>query len=99
VALDAGGLLYSTDALAGRVGMVVHPWEVSVARDMPSDSALNHVTAPIAALVPVGNRVRVRIGPLTAELTAPSAERLGLAPGEVVVAMFKATATRLVPLA
>jgi molybdate transport system ATP-binding protein len=99
VALEAGGLLYSTDELAGRVGAVVHPWEVSVAREMPADSALNHVTAPIAAIVPTGNRVRVRIGPLTAELTAASAARLGLAPGEVVVATFKATATRLVPLA
>jgi len=99
VALDAGGLLFSTDAIDGRVGAVVHPWEVSVAREMPADSALNHVTAPIAALVPTGNRVRVRVGPLTAEVTAASVERLGLRPGEIVIATFKATATRLVPLA
>jgi molybdate transport system ATP-binding protein len=99
VALDEGGLLFSTDAIAGRVGAVVHPWEVAVARQAPADSALNHVTAPIAALVPTGNRVRVRIGPLTAELTAASVERLALRPGEIVVATFKATATRLVPLA
>jgi molybdate transport system ATP-binding protein len=99
VALDAGGLLYSTDTLEGRVGAVVHPWEVAVARETPVDSALNHVTAPIAALVPSGNRVRVRVGPLTAELTAASVERLALGPGEIVVATFKATATRLVPLA
>jgi hypothetical protein len=39
------------------------------------------------------------VGPLAAELTAASAERLGLRVGEVVVASFKATATRLVPLA
>jgi molybdate transport system ATP-binding protein len=99
VALDAGGLVYSTDAGEGKVGAVVHPWEVAVARETPADSALNHVTAPIAALVPSGNRVRVRVGPLTAELTAASVERLALRPGEVVVATFKATATRLVPLA
>jgi molybdopterin-binding protein len=43
--------------------------------------------------------VKVRVGPLTAELTAASTARLGLAPGQVVVASFKATATRLVPLA
>jgi molybdopterin-binding protein len=72
---------------------------VSVAREAPTDSALNHVTAPIVSLVPAGNRVRIRVGPLTAELTAASAERLGLAAGDVVVASFKATATRLVPLA
>jgi molybdate transport system ATP-binding protein len=99
VVLDAGGIVYSTDEATGRVGAVVHPWEVSVAREAPADSALNHVTAPIAALVPSGNRARVRVGPVTAEVTAASAERLGLRPGEIVVASFKATATRLVPLA
>jgi molybdopterin-binding protein len=40
--------------------------------------------------------VRVRIGPLTAEVTAASAERLSLRRGEVVTATFKATATRIV---
>jgi molybdopterin-binding protein len=39
------------------------------------------------------------VGPLTAEVTSASAERLALAEGEPVVASFKATATRLVPLA
>jgi molybdate transport system ATP-binding protein len=99
VALETGGFLFSTDELEGRVGAVVHPWEISVAREAPADSALNHVRAPILALTPTGNRVRIRVGPVTAELTAASAERLRLAPGEVVVASFKATATRLVPLA
>ena len=46
----------------------------------------------------MGNRRRVRVGPLTAEITAASAERLGLKEGDVVVAAFKATATRLTPL-
>ena len=99
IVLETGGFLYSTDELEGHVGIVVHPWEVSVAREAPADSALNHVRAPIVAVTPTGNRVRIRVGPLTAEVTAASAERLGLRPGEVVVASFKATATRLVPLA
>jgi molybdopterin-binding protein len=43
--------------------------------------------------------VRVRVGPLTAEITAASAERLALRPGDVVFASFKASGTRLVPLA
>jgi len=99
VVLDAGGTVYSTDDLRGHVGVVIHPWEISLARTTPADSTLNHVTAPIRALTPAGNRVRVRIGPVTAELTAASAARLGLAPGDVVVASFKATMSRLVPLA
>ena len=48
--------------------------------------------------MPVGNRVRVRLGGVTAEVTAASAERLGLRVGESAVATFKATGTRLVPL-
>ena len=78
--------------------MVVHPWEVSIAHTAAADSALNHVSAPIASLVTIGNRVRVRVGPLVGEVTASSAERLGLERGQIVVASFKATGARLVPL-
>jgi molybdopterin-binding protein len=49
----------------------------------------------VEELVPIANRVRVRVGPLTAEVTAASAERLGLEVGEQVVASFKATGARL----
>jgi molybdopterin-binding protein len=52
----------------------------------------------VRSLVTLGNRVRVRVGPLTAELTSASVERLGLAEGDSVVASFKATAARVVPL-
>ncbi len=65
---------------------------------MPADSAVNHVQGDVRSLVTLGNRVRVRVGPLTAEVTAASADRLALAEGEPVVASFKATATRLVSL-
>lgn len=98
VRLADGTLAYSTDEAEGDVGLVVHPWEVSLARTEPLDSSLNHVTGPIASLVRFGNRARVRVGEVTAELTVASAERLRLDEGEVVVASFKATATRLVPL-
>jgi molybdate transport system ATP-binding protein len=98
VVLDGGGSVYSADAGSGRVGLAVHPWEISVGREQPDDSAVNHLTAPVRSLVVVGNRVRVRVGPLAAEVTAASVERLELAVGDVVVATFKATAARLVPL-
>jgi molybdate transport system ATP-binding protein len=98
VVLEDGGVVYSTEAAEGAVGVVVQPWDVALARRQPDDSALNHVRAPITSLVPVGNRVRVRVGPLTAEVTKASADRLELGVGEIVVASFKATGTRLVPL-
>jgi molybdate transport system ATP-binding protein len=99
VKLDDGTLVYSAERGIGRVGVVVHPWEVTLARSAQTDSARNHLRAPIAALVPDGDRVRVRVGPLTAEITAAAARELELAPGVTVVASFKATGARLVPLA
>jgi molybdate transport system ATP-binding protein len=98
VVLDSGVDVVSTDEAVGPVGVVVHPWEISISRSETGDSAQNRLRAPIESIVPVGNRRRVRIGPLTAEVTAASAERLGLKEGEIVVAEFKATATRLTPL-
>jgi molybdate transport system ATP-binding protein len=99
VVLDDAGLAYSTDEGGGRVGLAVYPWEIALARSEPADSAVNHLRGEVRSLVVLGNRVRVRVGPLTAEITAASAERLGLREGEPVVASFKATAARLVPFA
>jgi molybdenum ABC transporter ATP-binding protein len=99
VVLDAGGTMWSTDALRGRVAIAVHPWEISLSRTAPDDSAVNHLRAPIASITSLGNRARVAVGPLVAEVTATSVERLGLREGDVVVASFKATAARLVPFA
>jgi molybdate transport system ATP-binding protein len=100
IRLESGDDLYSADEAEGEVGVVVYPWEVSVARaHVPdADSALNVVRGQVGSLVEVANRVRVRVGPLTAEVTAASATRLGLAEGGVAYATFKATGTRLVPL-
>jgi molybdate transport system ATP-binding protein len=98
VALAAGPTVYSADEGEGPVGVVVYPWDVALARDAPSDSMQNHVRDTIESLVPVGNRLRVRVGPLTAEITASAADTLRLREGESVVASFKATGARLVPL-
>jgi len=99
VVLDVGGTMWSTDAVRGRVAIAVHPWEISLSRTAPDDSAVNHLRAPIASITSLGNRARVAVGPLVAEVTASSVERLGLREGDVVVASFKATAARLVPFA
>jgi len=99
IRLADGSTVYSTDPGSGQVGVVVVPWEITLARSAPAGSARNHLTGLIRALTPVGNRVRVSVGPVTAEITAASAEQLELRPGEQVVATFKAAGTRLVPLA
>jgi molybdate transport system ATP-binding protein len=97
IELEGGGTVYSTDHAEGPVGVVVYPWDVAVGRHHQPDSAMNVIEDTIRSVVHVGNRVRVRIGPVTAEVTEASVERLGLAPGAKVVASFKATGTRLVP--
>jgi molybdate transport system ATP-binding protein len=95
--LDAERVVYSADEARGRAVLVVYPWDVSLARVAADDSALNHLSGEIVSLVQVGNRVRVRLPFLTAEITAASAERLALRPGEAVFASFKATQARLLP--
>ncbi len=98
IVLDDGSTAHSTAPATGRVAIVVYPWEISVSREPDVGAALNHVTGPIVSLVEIGNRVRVRIGTLTAEVTRESSTRLGLVEGVHAVASFKATATRLLAL-
>jgi molybdate transport system ATP-binding protein len=98
VLLAGGARVVSTDTAEGDVAAVVYPWEVTVAREVSADSAQNHIRAPVTAIVTLGNRVRLTVGPVTAEVTGSSAERLGLREGEIAVATWKATATRLVPI-
>ena len=98
VELDGGQTLVSADEAEGRVGAVVHPWEISLARERPTDSMQNHVAGTVESVVPVGNRLRVRVGPITAEITERAAEALDLREGDRVYASFKATGARLVSL-
>jgi molybdate transport system ATP-binding protein len=97
VALDSGFTAWSADSASGRVNVAVYPWDVSLGPIVQDDSRLNHFTAAVTSIAPMANRVRVQVGPVVAEITAASADRLGLRPGATVSASFKATATRLFP--
>ena len=57
---------------------------------------MNLIHAPIRRIAELGNRVRVSIGPVSAEITADSLRRLGLEVGQPAYASFKATGTRVV---
>ena len=57
---------------------------------------MNVIAGAITAITELGNRARVTVGPLTAEITVDSLRRLDLQPGEQVYASFKATGTRVV---
>jgi molybdate transport system ATP-binding protein len=92
--------MWSTDAADGPVGVIVHPWEVSLSKERPVGSALNTLAGPVERVTPVGNVVRVLLGTrpaIVADVTQESMKRMGLAPGVAVVATWKATGTRLIP--
>src|SRR3954454_5256053 len=101
VALDGGGQVFTTDAGQGAVGVSVHPWDIALAEGEPGGSTNNHLRARVESVTTIGNRARVGLHasqPLAVEITAASAERLQLRRGSDVIATWKATATRLVPL-
>jgi molybdate transport system ATP-binding protein len=91
----------STDPGEGPVGVAVLPWEVALSLGRPEGSALNALAGPVSRVTGVGNRMRVTVAslpPVVAEVTDESVHRMGLAPGVPVVASWKATGTRLVPM-
>jgi molybdate transport system ATP-binding protein len=95
VLLDSGPTVYAADAASGRADVVLYPWDISLAHESPDDSALNHIPDEIMSVTQLGNRARVRLRILSAEVTAASAERLRLVPGARVFASFKATQARV----
>ena len=103
VDLDGGGHAVSTDRGSGPVALSVHPWEISLEpADAPAGgSAQNRLRAEVITVTEIGNRVRVGLAvpqPLVAEVTGAAVGGLHLAPGVIVTASWKATATRLVGL-
>jgi molybdenum ABC transporter ATP-binding protein len=103
VDLDGGGEASTTDHGSGRVAVSVYPWEITIASPPgpTEESAQNRLRARVVSVTTVGNRVRVGLAAgqsLVAEVTGKAAEDLHLAVGSDVIASWKATATRLVPL-
>jgi molybdate transport system ATP-binding protein len=101
VELDGGGVVHSTDSATGPVAVGVHPWEIALgpADAEPDGSAQNRLTAEVVSVTTVGSRTRVGLAagqPLSAEVATGTVERLGIAPGTRVAAVWKAAATRLV---
>jgi len=97
VTLESGELVRSTDAAAGDVDVVIHPWDITLSAAEPAaGGGANRVHGQIVAMTRVGGRVRVTIGPLSVEMTTAAASALGLAPGACAAASFEPALTRLI---
>ena len=85
---------------AGPVYVCIRGEEVTLERGGPTQtSARNRLVGRVAALQPEGAAVRVIVDcgfPLTALITRPAADQLGLTNGESVAASIKASAIHLV---
>jgi molybdate transport system ATP-binding protein len=95
VRLEDGTIISTAEPADGNVVVAVYPWDVVVGTEAPHDSALNVIRAPIRTITELGNRVRLRVGPISAEITTESLRRLELSVDQVVYASFKATGTRV----
>ena len=94
VELAGGGVLTAPDVPLGDVLVVVHPRAVSLHRQPPGGSPRNVLAGTVRVLNADGERVRVELAgavPLVAEVTAAAAAELGLAVGDEVWAVVKAT--------
>jgi molybdate transport system ATP-binding protein len=103
VALDGGGEVTSPEPAAGPVAVTVYPWDIALAPrgSVEPGSARNHLDVEVISVTAVGSRVRIGLAapqPLTAELTEPAVRAMRVVPGQLAVATWKATATRLLPL-
>jgi molybdate transport system ATP-binding protein len=95
VRLADGTVISTTGSAAGDVVIAVYPWDVTVSVVEPHDSALNVISARISTITELGNRVRLAVGPISAEITSESLKRLDLHVDQKVFASFKATGTRV----
>jgi len=86
----------SQPAVVGAVTLAVYPWDITLSRVRPDDSAMNVIAGTITTITELGNRARVTLGPISADITIESLRRLGLAIGDSAYASFKATGTRIV---
>ena len=79
--------------------MLVAPWDITLALGDPGgegESALNRLPARVERVVVVGNRAQGVAGRPRRRGHPESVERLAIRPGADVVAVWKATATRVI---
>jgi ABC-type sulfate/molybdate transport systems ATPase subunit len=96
VTLERGGVVRAARPADGRVAVLVAPWDIAVSLTEPQqDSSVNHLRGTVEQIVPLGDRVRIVVAGVTAEVTAEVAVSLGLGQGSAAVISWPAAATRV----
>ena len=95
VRLDGGGSVRSVEVARGRVGVAIHPWDITIASHRP-DAGVNAVPGTIGPSTLLGGRSRVRIGELYAERAADDTSAHDR--GASGYAVFAPADVRLIPL-
>ena len=95
ISIDGGGSLVASDVPAGRVLAALRPSAITVHTEEPHGSSARNIwPATIAAIAPLGDRIRVNAAgdlPATVDVTAAAVAELDLAPGRQVWLSAKAT--------
>lgn len=95
VVMVGGHPLHTADsAVTGAALVTIHPRAVAVHRDLPAGSPRNVWSTTVDLVERLGDRVRVRVAAplaMTAEVTAGSADDLGLEAGVEIWLSIKAT--------
>ena len=91
VTLDDGTVIRTLEPAHGRVGIAVYPWEIAVSAAAPGDG-MNVIAGTIGSVTPDRGRMRVRVGPLVAEVASWN----GLARGAPAFASFAPGDARVV---
>lgn len=97
-----GSVLHGTPtdpapSVGSEVVAVFRPSAVAVHREPPGGSPRNVLPARVDELEPLGDVVRVRAGDLAADVTVAAVAELGLAPGQEVSFVVKATEVDVYP--
>lgn len=87
-----------SSGLEGRVRITIHPEDVILSLDKVDSSANNVLEGTVTAVAGSGNGVRVTLDigiPLTALITRKSLDKLGIAVGDRLYAIFKAMSVKV----
>jgi molybdate transport system ATP-binding protein len=102
ITLDDGACVLSEDAAAGRVAVVIQPWDISLCDPADVHPAGNMVTGLVTGIATRGSSSRVSVATsssLVADIPAVAGEVQGIEKGALVAATWSHAATRVLPLA